>query len=363
MTAFENGFALLVGVDENQVAQWALPTVKSDLEELRKVLVHPERCAYPEEHVKLVRGRDATRQGVLDGLDWLEERLEGTADATAVVYYSGHGFRDPAHPADFYLVPYDVKAQAVPSRSLRAQDFASAIAALAPKRLLVVLDCCHAGGMNVKDVSAPAPAFTPTAIPVDVFGAGEKATTPVEGAKGLERLAQGAGRAVLSSSRDDQPSSVRKDGKLSLFTYHLIEALTGHAQPQEGAREVLVSDVMSHVYRKVPESARAEWNRAQDPQYQVTGNFPVALLLGGQAWTKGLSAPDPLGPLQPSTAHVGDVVHGPKVTTTVTVGTVSGGQVVGTVLGGNTFVSRTAGSAAGRPGQRKKRRPARKRSR
>ncbi len=32
----------------------------------------------------------------------------------------------------------------------------------------------------------------------------------------------------------------------------------------------------------------------QTPDYQVSGNFPVALLLGGKGWSKGQLAPDPL---------------------------------------------------------------------
>ncbi len=101
---------------------------------------------------------------------------------------------------------------------------------------------------------------------------------------------------MLSSSTGEQPSYIRKDERMSIFTFHLIEALTGHAQPQEGATEVLVSDVMSHVHRRVPESVRAECGPyvKQTPDSQVSGNFPVALLLGGRGLSKGEPAPDPL---------------------------------------------------------------------
>jgi hypothetical protein len=115
-----------------------------------------------------------------------------------------------------------------------------------------------------------------------------------KGAKGVEELAQGRGRAVLSSSTGEQRSWIRQDRQMSIFTYHLIEALTGHAEPEEGAREVLVSDVMGHVYRHVPKSVAADWGAEQTPDYQLSGNFPVALLLGGEGLSKGLSAPDPL---------------------------------------------------------------------
>jgi hypothetical protein len=96
---------------------------------------------------------------------------------------------------------------------------------------------------------------------------------------------------------------------MSIFTYHLIEALTGHAQPQEGATEVLVSDVMGHVWRRVPQSAKADWGRKQEPDYQVSGNFPIALLLGGKGLSKGQPAPDPLEPLAGARDEARDEQH------------------------------------------------------
>ena len=94
---------------------------------------------------------------------------------------------------------------------------------------------------------------------------------------------------------------------MSIFTYHLVEALTGHAQP-EGATDVLVSDLMSYVSRRVPQSARAEYDVAQTPVYEVSGEiFPVALLLGGQGVSKGQPLPDPLTALP--------VVAGPVIDT------------------------------------------------
>jgi tetratricopeptide (TPR) repeat protein len=298
---FTHGYALLVGINENAVAQWALPDVTKDIAALAQVLTHPERCAYPEANVKVIRGKEATRRGILDGLDWLQARIRAdqSKDATAVVYYRGHGWCDQAAGAgDFFLIPYDMKETRIKSYALPATAFAEAIGDLKPERLLVVLDCCHAAGMGVKDVSAP------PAVPAGYAGAalgpgalmgGAKAIGGPS-AKGLEELTAGHGRAVLSSSTGDQKSYIRRDGKMSIFTYHLIEALTGHAQPQEGATEVLVSDVMSHVYRCVPKSVKADWGAgaAQEPDYQVSGNFPVALLLGGQGLSKGLPAPDPL---------------------------------------------------------------------
>jgi len=90
---FDHGYALLIGVDENAVPEFALPTVSKDINALYDVLTHPERCAYRPEHVKRITGRAATRDGITDGLSWLHESLtaDDSGNATAVIFYSGHG--------------------------------------------------------------------------------------------------------------------------------------------------------------------------------------------------------------------------------------------------------------------------------
>jgi hypothetical protein len=283
---FENAYALLIAVDQNLEASAALPAVAADTRALRDVLVHPQRCAYAPEHVRLLTGADSTRQGILDGLDWLAERLAAAADdATAIVYFSGHGH---VEDGEHFLLPYDLKLRRVGSSALAAVAFAADVEKLAARRLLVVLDCCHAAGMAVKGATDTLP-ISSDAVPLSLFMPAAK--SPGGG------LAAGAGRAVLSSCQATERSYLRADGRMSLFTYHLIEALTGHAQPQGGAAQVLVSDLISHVYRWVPESAQAQHGARQTPDYQLAGNFPVALLLGGDGLGKGQAAPDPLRPL------------------------------------------------------------------
>ena len=151
---FTSGYALLIAVNENLVPQYALPTVARDAVALRDVLVHPERCAYPADNVRLLMGADASRDGIRGGLAWLKERIvaDGRANATAVVFYSGHGAVN-SDDNSYYLLPYDLRSPITDSL-LRASDVAAAIEQVQPRRLLVVLDCCHAGGMNIKGMTS-----------------------------------------------------------------------------------------------------------------------------------------------------------------------------------------------------------------
>lgn len=281
--SFTNGYALIIGVNDNLIPAYALPTVARDAAALRKVLVHPKRCAYPPENVRLLTGSDASRDGIQAGISWLKERIaaDRSGNATAVLYYSGHGVVSK-EDRSYYLLPYDTRMPVVNSL-LRAEDVAAAIEMVRPRRMLVILDCCHAGGMGIKgDDYLVGQGFTASAAPA--------------AARPVVALMQGQGRAVLSSSTAAESSYIRSDRKMSIFTYHLVEALTGYAQPA-GSTEVLVSDLMGYVSRAVPKSARDEYNVSQTPVYQMSGeNFPVALVLGGEGVGKGRPLPNPLAP-------------------------------------------------------------------
>ncbi len=278
---FTNGYALLIAVDENQMPGYALPAVAKDAAALHAVLVHPERCAYPEENVRVLRGAAASRDGILNGLSWLEERLrlhEG-GDTTAIVYYTGHGARNTADDS-YYILPYDFGLPAA-ERAIPAADIVTAVSIIRPQRLLVVLDCCHAAGLGIKGDD-----------PLEEQGL-RHAAAPAD-SESISALALGRGRAVLSSSTGEEQSYVRMDRTMSVFTYHLVEALSGHGAPVNGATDVLVSDVMGYVSRTVPQTTMNDYGLSQTPYFQMSGeNFPVALLLGGEGLAKGRPAPTP----------------------------------------------------------------------
>ncbi|MCP4426813.1 MAG: caspase family protein [Chloroflexi bacterium] len=319
---FENGYAVVVGVDSNNIKRLALPTVAEDVQAVHDVLVHPERCAYKPENVKLLKGEESTNKNILDALYWLQEKVEADTDATAVVYYSGHGMVDKKTD-QYYLIPYDIRALGrVRADAIRADVLTAEISSVNAQRMLVVLDCCHAAGMGVKDVDLDAigddDKVKSTAFPLDLPETKDIPSFDVKpGAKAVSELSKGEGRAILNSSTGDQSSYVRKDGEMSLFTYHLIEALTGHAPHPDDATVVYVTDVMSWVTHEVEKSAKRE-GVEQTPVMRTSGVFPVAQLIGGKGLAKGLGAvaPDPLAPLPPAGTtfnQQGQTVHGPQV--------------------------------------------------
>lgn len=269
---FDHGYALLIGVGESTYPKWSLPVTVKDIQALCTVLTDPALCGYPDDdaHIRLLHDAGATKQAIFDGLAWLAARAAADPEATAIVYYSGHGWVADGSDA-YYLLPHDVEPFDLTGSAMPAEQFTAALRQVKARRLLVFVDSCHAAGMatakELPTVKLPS-GFTQTALPKGV----------------AEALKQGAGRAVFSSSTGAQQSWVRPDGSLSLYTFHLIEALKG-AGNRPGDATVRVSNLMSHLGKAVPTSAQG-MGKEQTPFFDTaTEDFAVALLLGG----KGLS--------------------------------------------------------------------------
>jgi hypothetical protein len=287
--AFPHGYALLIGVGDSAYQRWSLPTTVKDACAIQAALTDPELCAYPNdaEHIRLLHDGGATRAAILDGLAWLAAQTKLDSQATAVVYYSGHGWLDRT-TGRYYLLPHDVAPFDIPGSALAAADFTATLRDVRARRLLVILDCCHAEEMaSAKaDLSSGAlpPGFAPAALPKDL----------------VDTLKQGEGRAVFTSSRGEQRSWIRPDGTLSIYTAHLIEALQG-AGNQPGDTTVRISNLMNHLGKAVPTSARALCQAEQTPFFdQAAEDFAVALLRGGKGLPAGGWVPAATGPAQRS---------------------------------------------------------------
>ena len=283
---FTHGYTLLVGVGQSAYSQWSLPVAVKDVQAIRTVLTDPNLCAYPDDdqHVRLLCDAGATHAAIMDGLEWLKSRASGDPEATIVVYYSGHGWVSES-AGYYYLIPHDINPYDVPGSALAAAIFACALREIPAQRLVVFIDSCHAQGMaTAKNApsSKPPSGFDEGAVP--------KALTDI--------LKQGEGRAVFTSSRGRQLSWIRPDEAMSIYTYHLVEALRG-AGNHPGDAFVRVSDLMNYLAKTVPDSVaglcpslpentRKLCELGQTPFFDyATEDFPVAMLRGGKGLPSG----------------------------------------------------------------------------
>lgn len=272
---FDRGYALLIGVGESAYKPLSLPVTVKDTQAIYAALIDPHLCAYPDdrEHIRILNDEAATRNAILDGLKWLKEKAEANPQATIFVYYSGHGWLNKDNNG-FYLLQHDVKPAKLAATALSGEAFTDALREIPAEQLLVVIDSCHAAGMATsKDAEAA------DAELLDEFDDFQR-ISPTKGL--IVALKQDKGRVVFTSSIGKQESYFFKDDSMSIYTFHFLEALQGAAN-QPGDTEVKISNVMNHLGKTVPATARNLYNVEQTPHFDFdTDDFAIAKLQGGK---------------------------------------------------------------------------------
>ncbi len=310
---FKSGHALLIGVGAD------LPTTINDAQGLAAMLTDAERCAYPPEQVQCLTGPAATRAAVLTALDTLAQRAN--AESTVVVYFSGHGYTVATALDDLYfLMPYGYDVNQLKTTAIRGTEFAAKLRAIPAQKLLVLLDCCHAGGVG----EAKAPGIETLS----------KSPLPPEA---LALLQEGRGRVLIASSREDELSYAGKP--YSAFTLALIEALAGVGVAKKDGF-VRVADLALHTRQVVPGRTK---NR-QHPvlHFEHADNFVLAYYAGGDTQPKGLPfaaeaveiEPEP-GAWQGQVSGSGALAQGDHATALGAGAVQVGGSVGGDVVTGN----------------------------
>ena len=249
---FTQGYALVVGVGAD------LKCTVEDANGLAEILKDEERCAYPAEQVQLLTESKANRHGILTALDELAKNVG--QEATAIVYFSGHGYiRD----ASYYLIPYGCTDQNFPDTAITGTEFAEKIAAIPAAKKIILLDCCHAGGVG--DVKS--------------FGL-TKSSLPAEA---LDLFKQSSGYVIIASSTETEKSYT--GNPYSAFTGVLIEALCGEGVAKKDGY-VRVADLAGYTRERVPRITGDK----QHPvlHFEKTDNFVIAYYAAGDNKAKAL---------------------------------------------------------------------------
>ncbi len=148
MTFLENAYALVLGI-ANYTQINSLPTtVLNDARAIYRALVDKSGCAYPIENVQLLLDDAATQDALRQAFADLSTKTNG--DSTVLIYVSSHGARlDSGAYAGDYLLPVDARydsSHSLAQTAISGAEFSAALRAIPARKLVVVLDCCHAGG-------------------------------------------------------------------------------------------------------------------------------------------------------------------------------------------------------------------------
>lgn len=283
MPTMDNAHAVVIGIANYDNIRKLPETVLKDVGDISGILKDQNICGYPSGNVKSLLDSQATQLAIRSELADLAKRTD--ANSTVFIYISSHGGQIEQGPdAGDYLLPVDVQLdqsvsppQIVAKTAISGNEFTKALGAIAARKMVVVLDCCHSGGIGeAKGGLEPE------------FKTGLSDTY-------YEQLKTGRGRVIVASSRSDERSLILAGDENSLFTKYLLKGLRGDALGSGGV--IRIFDLYNYVQPKVVADATT-----QHPFFRAAleENFPVALYLGGKA-----AAPAP--PPMPADAFKYDV--------------------------------------------------------
>jgi WD40 repeat protein len=237
--------------------RWKLKYADSDAAQVAAVFEHNGRPVFDRVEIRSLLNQQATKAGILEGLQWLKARLalRRNPEDVAVVFFSGHGWADET--GRFFLLPIDGPGggagQAGPAQETIRQSCVSAEAIkqfcqeALPCRLAIFLDACRSGA-------------------ADVAGLAKVAAARDDLGRQLAR--SDCGVVLIASSKGNQDSREDDALRAGFFTKALVDGLRGKACFVD---QDLV--FMPHIYLYVAPAVSAMTQGQQDPVLNFDNPF------------------------------------------------------------------------------------------
>lgn len=242
-------YVLSIGISKYANPQYDLRFAAKDANDFAAFWRAQKGSLYRDVEVRVLADQQATKDEVLDGLDWI--RKETTQHDVAMIFFSGHGINDTN--GAYYFLPHNTDVQRLLRTGVSFADIKLTAQTIAGKAIFFV-DSCHAGnvmgGTRHRELSSDINRF------INELSSAEN------------------GVIVFSSSSGSQSSLEDPAWGNGAFTKALIEGLSGEADQGRSGR---VTINMLDYY--ISERVKTLTNRQQTPTTakQQTQDFPIAL--------------------------------------------------------------------------------------
>lgn len=240
-------YVLAVGVSKYANKDLTLGFAAKDASDFVATMERQKGGLYRDVVVKLLTDEKATKDEVLDGLDWI--RKETTSKDVAMVFMAGHGVND--QNGFYFFCPYNIDPEKILRTGVPFTDIKNTVSSLAGKTLFFV-DTCHSG--NVMG--------TRRAL-VDVTAIINELTSAENGA------------VVFAASTGNQYSLENVEWGNGAFTKALVEALSGRAD-YGGKGKITINMVDLYLSERVKELTKGK-QTPTTTKPQTIQDFPIAV--------------------------------------------------------------------------------------
>jgi WD40 repeat protein len=255
-------YILAVGINAYKNPKYNLNYAGADAQALSEAVEKKGRGIFGKVYKTLLTDNSATKEGIEKSFKEIADRAK--PQDSFIFFYAGHGILIENNATDldktFYLVPHDVTqitnvGNELASKGISAELLREWTTRINAGKQLIMLDACQSGGA-IK-------AFTERGL------AEEKA---------ILQLARSAGIVILAATGTEQQAIEFKRLGHGVFTYALLQGLSGEADGNPSDRVITVSEIEGFLDRKVPELTKEYRGTTQYPQRYSRGqDFPLGI--------------------------------------------------------------------------------------
>ena len=241
-------YVLAVGVSKYQSTSVpALELAGKDARDFAAAAQNQKGGLYRDVVMRVLVDQQATKDQVLDGLDWI--RKETTSKDVAMVFLAGHGVNDPN--GVYYFLPSNTDLEGLLRTGVSFSDIKNAVASIAGKALFFV-DTCHSG---------------------NVMGT-RRGTLDITGV--VNELASAEnGAVVFAASTGRQFSLENSEWGNGAFTKALVEGINGKAD-YIGKGKITINMLDLYISERVKELTKGQ-QTPTTTKPQTVPDFPVAV--------------------------------------------------------------------------------------
>ncbi len=254
-------YILTIGINQYKNPSYNLEYAVNDAKAFNKALSRKSDSLFSNIFEYPITNEKATKETIFSTLKEIQTNI-GPEDVF-VFYYAGHGVMGSDkdnNKSDFFLVTHDIvnlygDYASLAEKAVSASELLENSIRVSAEKQLYIIDACHSGG-----------ALESFAVR---GGAREKA---------LAQLARSSGTFFLTASQDAQFANEVGSLKHGLFTYALLEVLSGeHGSAYDN--KVTVNEIKSYVEDRVPELSEEYHGSAQYPaSYSFGQDFPLVII-------------------------------------------------------------------------------------
>ena len=245
---------LAIGIDKYKNANLTLNYAHEDAEAFAKLIQDKAKGLFNQIKIHTIYDGDATKKNILDTLHKLETQVN--QNDVFILFYAGHG--SLVDNQFFFITTECTRLYEINNlikEGLQATLIQENLKNIKALKQVIIMDACQSGGS------------------VELLA--ERGSLEE---KAIAQLSRSAGIHVLASAGGEQNAKELKDLGHGLFTYVLLQALSGKADGAPHDGKVTIYELKSYLDDQVPALNQQYSGKAQYPYTFSRGHdFPLTL--------------------------------------------------------------------------------------